>query len=371
MASDVFYATARCKHGKNLNDKLALLFDRIVPGSGILHKGDLTAIKVHWGEKGNLAFLAPQFVRTIVDLAKSQGARPFITDTNTLYRGSRGNAVDNLTTAIENGFDYSVTGAPLLIADGLRGDTFEEVTVNGEYFEKVKIATGIHNADSMIVMSHFKGHEATGFGAAIKNLGMGCASPSGKQNQHSDVKPTVSDTKCLRCGACIKKCPGYAISFKGKDDTAVINPNKCIGCAECVVICPHEAIKINWKSELDVLQKKMAEYACGAALPKRGRIVFFNFILRVSPDCDCYGWNDVPIIPDLGILASTDPVAIDQASVDLANQAPAIPGSRLDGKEIIDGDKLSAATGVDWRPQVGHAEILGLGSRSYNLITVE
>lgn len=368
MSSKVYFSSARTSYGNNLTDKLKLLFEQCGAPSTI-KSGDLTAIKMHWGEAGNLAYAPPPMIRAIVECIRKAGGNPFLTDANTLYRGSRGNAVDNLRTAIENGFSFATVGAPVIIADGLRGDDYVRVEVNGDHFKRVKIASGIHYAQSMIVFSHFKGHEATGFGGALKNVGMGCAAPSGKQNQHSDVKPKVKEKRCIACGSCISKCPANAIGFT-PEKKASINHDVCIGCAECTIVCPTEAIGVNWKTDLRLLQEKMAEYSKGVLAHKEGRCAFFNLITRVTPDCDCCNWSDAPIVPDIGIAASLDPVALDQACVDLVNDAPGISASRL-GSRAGEKDKFRALHEVDWAHQLDHAVKMGVGSREYELITVE
>jgi len=366
--SKVFFGSARSQYGNNLVMKVEKLFDA-AGLEKIISEKDFVAIKMHWGEKGNLAYTPPPLIRALVDRVTARGGKPFLTDANTLYRGSRGNAVDNLMTAYGNGFGFGTIGAPVIVADGLRGDDFARVKIEGEHFKSVKIASAVHHANALISFAHFKGHEATGFGGTIKNLGMGCAAPSGKQNQHSDVKPKVKAKDCVGCGTCLRKCPAGAISLT-PEGKALIDHGKCIGCAECTVVCPEAAIAINWKTDLALLQRKMAEYALGVVKPKAGKCAFFNLVIRVSPDCDCYDFNDVPIVQDIGLLLSLDPVAVDQAAADLVNAAPGIPASRL-GKNAGAKDKFRALFDVDWTVQLAHAEKIGLGGRSYELVEVK
>ena len=369
MANTVYFSSARTTFGNNMHDKLVKLF-RAAGVADVIGEKDLVAVKLHWGERGNLAFLPPPLVSTLLREIENAGGRPFVTDANTLYAGSRRNAYDNLMTAYGNGFTPAVIGAPVIVADGLFGDDYAVVPIKtGKHFKSCKIASGIHRANALISIAHFKGHEGTGFGGTIKNVGMGCAAPSGKQNQHSDVKPKVTQKKCTGCRSCAEKCPVNAISFNA-DKKAHINPEICIGCAECTVVCRFEAIAVNWKSDLKLMQEKMAEYALAAIQEKQGKCAFFNVIINVTPDCDCCNFSDVPIVPDIGIVVSKDPVAADQAAVDLVNRAPGVASSKLGAKAGSD-DKFRALFNVDWRHQLEHAQSIGLGAREYKLIEIE
>ena len=367
MESLVYYSSSRTRFGNNMHDKLVKLFKAAGVGDAIAGK-DLVAIKLHWGERGNLAYVQPPLVRTLVREIEAAGGRPFVTDANTLYAGSRRNAYDNLMTAYGNGFTPAVIGAPVIVADGLFGDDYAVVPIEGRHFKSCKIASGVHRANALIAFSHFKGHLGTGFGGTLKNIGMGCAAPSGKQNQHSDVKPKVSLKKCTGCGSCAKKCPAEAISISA-EKKAVIDQRACIGCAECTVACRFEAIAINWKSDAKIMMEKMAEYALAVVQEKQGKCAFFNLIVNVTPDCDCCDFSDVPIVPDIGIVVSKDPVAADQAAVDLVNKAPGVTSSKL-GAKADSSDKFRALFNVDWRHQLEHAQNIGLGSREYKLIEI-
>ncbi|MCL5291739.1 MAG: DUF362 domain-containing protein [Actinobacteria bacterium] len=353
-------------HGRQKSrlESVERLFDK-AGFADLIDEDDLVAIKVHFGERGNTAFLSPLYVRRVVDKVKAAGGRPFLTDGNTLYKGSRSNAVDHLTTAIENGFSYATVGAPLLISDGLNGHDYLEVEIGGKHFDRVKIGSAIREADAIIAVSHFKGHEATGFGGAIKNVGMGCGSRAAKQLMHSDLLPTVDSGVCSACERCVGWCPAEAISVRS---AAAIDYDKCLGCGECTVSCPKGAIAINWKTEPQAIQEKVAEYALGAIKDKGGKVGFVNFVIDVVPDCDCWSWNDAPIAPDIGIAASTDIVAIDQASVDLVNSTEGIKGGRL--TDPYSKDKFGELSGIDWTSQLAHAERIGLGKRKYELVRV-
>jgi len=367
VSADVFFMNLRTKQGQSLLTKL----EQLITETGLLYcvqPKDLVAIKLHFGERGNLAYVRPQYVRRVVEEVKKKGGRPFLTDANTLYVGSRSNAVEHLETALENGFDYSAVGAPLLIADGLNGKDYVSVPVNLKHFKEVKIGSAAVHADALLAITHFKGHEVTGFGGTLKNLGMGLGSRSGKQQQHSDLLPTINTKKCIGCGKCAQWCPVEAIKIGNK---AEIQTELCIGCGECTVTCPQHAIAIKWKTEQDVIQEKIVEYTAGVLKGKEQKAGFITFVTNVSPLCDCYGWNDVPIVGDIGILASKDPVAIDQAAVDLINQASGNPLSEL-GSCACEYDKFRVLyPDVDWNVQLAYGEKVGLGSRTYKLRQID
>lgn len=255
--------------------------------------------------------------------------------------------------------------APLIIADGLKGKDYINVEINRKHFKEVKISSAAYHADVIIALTHFKGHEMTGFGGVLKNLGMGLGSRSGKQNMHSDVLPTVNPKKCKGCDRCSQWCPVEAIKVQGK--VSVVDESKCIGCGECTVTCPVHAIDINWKTEPDVIQEKIVEYAEGVLKNKNGKYGFITFVTNVSPDCDCCGWSDAPLVRDIGILASRDPVAIEQACIDLVNKETVLPNTRLEGADVR--DKFRALyPDIDWNRQLAYAEEIGLGTRKYELI---
>jgi uncharacterized Fe-S center protein len=356
----------RASHKENLFDKISKLLN-LCGLSQLVHEGDLTAVKIHFGEKGNSAFIRPIFVRRVVDDLKKLGAKPFLTDSSTLYPGERKEAVSALTCAIENGFAYAVVNAPLIISDGLRGVTETTVPVSGELLKEVYIGTEIVEADALVALTHFKGHELTGFGGAIKNLGMGCASRKGKLVQHSTVAPKVTARLCTGCGLCIRACAHDAILMT--DRIASIDPEKCVGCSRCITVCPVKAVAIQWNAASELVMRKMAEYAIGAVANKQGKTIFLNFITQVSPACDCYGHCDAPIVNDIGICASTDPVALDQACADLVNNAQGNQHSALKTGHEPGGDKFRGCwPEIPWQVQLEHAEKVRLGSRRYQLV---
>ncbi len=364
--SKVFFADMRASHKENLFDKLAKLL-ALAGLSQRVQEGDLTAVKIHFGEKGNSAFIRPIFARRVVDELKKLGARPFLTDSSTLYPGERKEAVSALSCGIENGFAYAVVQAPLIISDGLRGMSEVTVPMAGELLKEVYIGTDIVEADSLVALSHFKCHELTGFGGAIKNLGMGCASRRGKLVQHSTVAPVVAAKRCIACSLCIRACAHGAIVIS--DGAAVIDPLLCAGCSRCITVCPVKAIDIQWNEAAELVMRKMAEYARGAVTGKQDKMLFLNFITQVSPACDCYGHCDAPIVNDVGICASHDPVALDQACADLVNQARGNESSALQTGHEPGGDKFRGVyPHIPWEVQLEHAEKVGLGSRKYELV---
>ena len=368
MKSAVYFASLRAHSDQESTTvKIQRLFDR-AGFSDVVAQNDRTAIKLHFGERGNDGYISPVYVRQVVDKVKACGGIPFLTDTNTLYLGSRSNAVDHITTAILHGFDYAVTGAPTIIADGLFGKNVVQVKIEKKHFDSVSIAGDIALSDSMIVMSHFKGHIVSGFGGAIKNLAMGCAPPAGKRAQHNARPFTITD-RCSGCGTCAEVCPKKAITIEKKK--SLIDREACIGCFECMHVCPDHAIDIDWETEIPVFTERMVEYAYGAVKAKKGKVGFMNFLIRITPDCDCFPFSDTPIVPDIGILASKDPVAIDAASFDLVNQQIGFTDSLLTGHHHKGGDKFRGVhEQTDGYRQVRYADEIGIGNRAYDLIKI-
>lgn len=330
--------------------------------------GDLTAVKVHFGERGNDAFVSALNLAVIVKEIQKLGAKPFLTDTNTLYLGGRRNAVDHIETAAGHAFCYPVVSCPVIIADGLKGQNYKAVEVYGKHFDSVKIASDIVAADSMVVVSHFKGHEVAGFGGALKNLGMGCAANEGKREQHT-TKPLLLPDKCITCGACINACPEFCISLDGK--AIAIETETCIGCLMCMNTCPQHAIDLDWQDDGVVFVERMIEYAAGAVANKTGKALYISFLTNITPHCDCTPWNDVPFVPDIGILASTDPVALDKACYDLVNNEEGIFGSLLPDHHHSGEEKFTRVwPGTDPELQFKAAEEMAIGHREYRLVEV-
>lgn len=364
--SDVYFYSIRADIKLNLPKKLQKLLAKIGTAEG-LEPGRMVAVKIHFGEKGNTSYIRPVFAGIAVDYIKAKGHKVFLTDTNTLYRGSREDASSHLETAITNGFAYAVVRAPLIIADGLRAKDDVAVPVPGNHCKEVFIGNAIAQADALVVLSHFKGHEVTGFGGALKNLGMGCASRRGKLSMHSTLSPKIISEKCRGDKLCTLACTFDAITMV--DKIAVIDEEKCTGCGECIGVCPHGAVSVRWNGGLRRISEKMAEYATGAVNDKKDRCWYVNFVSQVSPACDCYGHNDAPIVEDIGIFASTDPVAIDQACYDAVKAAKGISGTALGDNIEPNTDKFKAIyPEVEPEAQLIHGEKLGLGVRKYDLI---
>ncbi|MBM3307076.1 MAG: DUF362 domain-containing protein [Candidatus Eisenbacteria bacterium] len=335
--------------------------------AGVVRANDTVAVKLHFGESNETGHVRPRFVRRIVAWLLKQGARPFLTDCNTLYRGTRSDSVTHLRTAAEHGFTYAAVGAPVVVADGLHGTSEIRLPARGRHVTEAPFGADLVKADAILSVAHFKGHEVSGFGGAIKNLGMGGASRAGKLDQHSTTRPFVRPS-CVACGTCVAWCPADAITVGEK---ATIDPEKCIGCAECIVVCPQRAVSIHWNESADVFQRKMVEYLAAIAATKPGRIGYVNFITDVHPLCDCYGAAKAPIVPDIGVIASLDPVAADQACYDLVNEAPVARGSDISQNYRRGGDKFrDLHAEVDPTEQLRHAEELGLGTRNYQLIEI-
>jgi len=371
--SKVYFTDFRTRIGVSLTEKLQKLI-RKAEIDQIDMEGKFVAIKMHFGELGNLAYLRPNYAKAVVDVVKELGGRPFLTDCNTLYPGSRKNALDHLDCANINGFNPMTTGCQILIGDGLRGTDDIEVPVpNGEYCKTAFIGKAVMDADIFISLTHFKGHECTGFGGTLKNIGMGCGSVAGKMHQHNEGTPVVNPKRCKNCGYCAKECGSDAISFEtGK---AYINPDICKGCGRCIGSCGFNAIKNPNDSANEILGRKIAEYSAAVC---HGRPCFhISLITDVSPNCDCHGENDAPILPNIGMLASFDPVALDQACVDLALNAAPMPNSQL-GDNLCREDWhhhhdhfMDSNPNVRWKETLEQGEKIGLGLREYELIIMK
>lgn len=365
----VYYADVRAEPRQNLLEKL----HKLLVKAGIKEidfQGKLVALKLHCGEPGNLAYIRPNYAARVAALVRELGGKPFLTDANTLYTGRRANAVDHLAAASENGFNRLATGCDFIVADGLWGTDYREIPISLKHCATAKIAAAIADADVLISLNHFKGHELTGFGGALKNIGMGSGSRGGKLEMHSASKPRIDEEKCTGCNVCVKNCSQHAITLT-PDHKARIDYDLCIGCGQCVALCHYHAAQAVWNEAADTIGEKIAEYAFAVLRDKPAFHV--TFITDVSPNCDCWHMNDAPIAPNLGFAASFDPVALDRACADLVNAAPIMPNSVLAETPCQPGEDKFAYLYPQIRWQVGlaHAEAIGLGTQAYELIAVK
>lgn len=368
MPSNVYFARATVPKGKGLYQFAGELFEA-AGGGDIVAQGDLVAIKLSFSEVGNTSYLRPQYLRPIVEAAKRLGGKPFLTDCNTLYVGGRSNSVDHIQTAIHNGFDFAVVGAPVIIADGLKGKSFVTVEINQAQCKTAKIGADVRHADVFISAAHVHGHGGTGLAATFKNVGMGCGSRAGKQIMHClEDPPRVKQAKCVGCGLCVEWCSAAAIRLE--DGKAHVDAQRCIRCGECTVTCPQQAIAIRWGQGDAAFQKRIVEYTYAVLKDKKDKSLFFAFLIDVCPSCLCERRSDPPIIPDVGILASGDPVAVEQATFDLVNAQPGIADSKL-GDSPPGEDKFAKIyPDMDSTVTMAYAEEIGLGSREYKLVEI-
>ena len=369
MASKVYFADLRADVHENLQQKLTRLMKTAGMGD-IDFQDKFVAIKLHFGEPGNLAFLRPNWARTVADFVKERGGKPFLTDCNTLYVGGRKNALDHMDSAMLNGFNPMTTGCQIIIGDGLKGsDEVEVPVVGGEYVKNAKIGRAIMDADVFISLTHFKGHEEAGFGGCLKNIGMGCGSRAGKMEQHNAGKPHVAEKHCIGCGQCRKICAhGAPIIENGK---AHIDHDKCVGCGRCIAVCPKDAVRIDWDETTTNLNCKIAEYTKAVV---DGRPCFhISLVIDVSPNCDCHAENDMAIVPNVGMFASFDPVALDMACVDAVNAQTPLRGSAADdehAKAHVHDHFQRLHPDTNWRSCLEHGEKIGIGTREYELIKI-
>ena len=364
--SKVYFTDMRTSFTENLPKKLTRLIDRA--GLGTIdfdHK--FVAIKIHFGEMGNLAYLRPQYARALAAYIKERGGLPFLTDCNTLYVGSRKNALEHIETAYINGYTPYATGCQVIIADGVRGTDEAYIPIGCEEVKTAKIGRAIADADIIISLNHFKGHEDAGFGGALKNLGMGSGSRAGKMEMHYDGKPVVDRDRCRGCRKCATICANDGIHYESSK--AVIDHDNCVGCGRCIAICSFDAIKPHNSSSAASLNRRIAEYAYAVVKDKPN--FHISIAADISPNCDCHPENDAPIVPNIGMFASFDPVAIDLAAADAVNAMPANPRSALSEAECRCHDPfINVHPNTNWRVQIEHGEEIGLGSSEYELIRI-
>ena len=373
--SKVYFTDFRTTYG---GETMPAKLKRLVKTAGIEKidfENKIVAIKMHFGELGNVSYIRPNYVRAVVDLVKELGGKPFLTDCNTLYVGARKDAIEHLYTAWENGFTPLTVGCPVIIGDGLKGTDDVDVPVHGEYIEEAKIGRAVMDADIFISLTHFKGHEETGFGGALKNIGMGCGSRAGKADMHNHGKPTIDQRKCRGCKSCQKKCANNGLKYNDKTHKMSINTKNCLGCGRCVGECNFDAISFKESNANNILCARIAEYAKAVC---NGRENFhISLISDVSPYCDCHEENDAPILPNIGMFASFDPVAIDQACADACLQAIPMPnsvlGDNMHRKNFVDHhDHFKNTTPEsEWKSQLNHGEKIGLGSKQYELVKIK
>ncbi len=375
MTAKVYFTDMRSRPGMGMLEKLQEIAKAAGLNSISMEK-KFVAVKIHFGEPGNVAFIRPNYAARIVSMLKANKALPFLTDCNTLYKGRRDNAVSHLDAAAENGFTPSTVACHVVIADGIKGTEQAEIPVHQKHCKTAKIGSAIASADIIVTLNHFKGHEMTSFGGALKNIGMGCASVAGKLEMHSTSQPKITSQNCVGCKVCVQHCNHGALSMvpapadhKFKN-VAQIDYAKCVGCGQCVAVCRYDAARVVWDANGALVDEKIAEY-CVAVLKDKPAL-HFNFVMNVSPECDCWNSNDAAIIPDLGILASTDPVALDRACIDLVNKAPTLSASVLGEKQTAaSDDKLNCLhPRTDWRIILDYAQSIGLGEQNYELVPV-
>ncbi|HUV38592.1 MAG TPA: DUF362 domain-containing protein [Planctomycetota bacterium] len=355
MSSKVYFIrVADGESAESLAEKAAKVYVRAKFASQ-LEKNRLVAIKQHFGEKGGDGFLKPPITKRFVELVKKTGAKPFLTDTSTLYKGNRGTAVDYLNLCAVHGFTQETMGCPLIMADGLVGASHVFVEIAGTHYKRVPIAADAFHTFAFVVLTHVTGHVGGGMGASIKNVGMGLSSRAGKLDQHHGDAPIVTKAKCTACGTCAEFCPVDAITV---DEVAVIDGAKCISCGECMTVCPADAIGFKWGESNTRLNEKMAEHALAVRKTHPGRMCFFNFITHVTKECDCFGIQQDAGCADIGITASDDIVAVDQATVDIMR--------RELGRDLL----KEFHPELEYESQMTYGEKIGLGSRQYDLIEV-
>ena len=342
MANVYFHPIDSYQRSAEIRDAARNLLERLLQEEGISLES-MVPLKVHFGERGNTTYIHPQNYDGVIDLLAEKGVSACFMETNAVYSGSRMRDTDHQKLAADHGF----IRLPTIIADGRRGEAFEEIRIGKKHFQTCKIARGFVGHQQLLVLSHFKGHALAGFGGAIKQLAMGFAARGGKLAQHIDAKPFIIPFVCKECRACAGQCPEKAITF---GFLPKIHHSRCIGCAACIAVCPHTAIFVNpLKINLaDGFREKMTEYALAAQLGKKH--LYLNFAFNITDQCDCIGKSMQPIARDIGVFASTDPVAIDKACLDLLDQR--------EGKTVFAG-----------RNSLAYGESIGLGSQSYRLVT--
>jgi uncharacterized Fe-S center protein len=356
MKSTVFFIRARASEtDESLSNKARSAYLRIGLNKK-LEKTDFIALKIHFGEKNNRGHIKAAWLRSIIGEILKKTPLAYLTDSNTLYVGHRSNSIEHIRLAWRHGFTPEAVEIPVIIADGLIGRDSKEGKGRHSRVASPKIASALLSSDALLCLTHVTGHVQTGIGAAIKNLGMGCASRAGKLDQHSTAHPRVNPKYCRNCGICFDYCPAQAIVQA--EGHVLIDDKKCIGCGECLVVCKYAAVKLRWDEDTCRIQEKVSEYARHVQMHFKTKIGFMNFLIKVTKDCDCMAKDQPRIVEDIGILASADPVAIDKASADLV--------IGRSGQQ----DVFRSGYDIDWSVQLKHGESIGLGSMDYDLIEI-
>lgn len=367
----VYFVDARSRDYKYISSlpaKLSLLLDRY-DLSRIIKKNDKVAIKVHFGSRGSFRTIRPTFIRQVVDRVREIGGKPFITDTGNL---------DKLEIAIKNGINYAACNAPIVLADGIDGKDCVVVSTGEDFLKEIGVATAIYSADAMILLSHVKGHIQAGFGATLKNIAMGAISSAdhqgnvqrGKMHNLGAASFEWNAELCVLCEQCIDAC--YFDCIRREGDTIVIEYAKCWRCGRCRRVCPKGALGEDMSPE-DFGRAMAAGAKAALSTFEPGKIACFNFILDYQPECDCMPSADVPVLPDIGILASDDPVAIDAATLELLGKVKPLPNSQAEELGVLDPDPniVQKLTGRDPWPIIRYAEQFNLGSSKYKLIEIK
>jgi uncharacterized protein len=359
MSHEVFFVPAQFDESAEVwSAKIRALYMRAGLGRAVA-ANDLVAIKTHFGERGNKQHLLPRHIRPLVDCVKAESGKPFLAETSTLYVGARSNAVDHVLLAHEHGFTIEAMGAPVIMLDGLIGAADAEVAVKGVVGRKASLAADALRVQSLIVASHVTGHCQAGLGGLTKNVAMGCASRKGKLKQHSHIKPRIAAKACVMCGLCVRWCPARAIAPNKRRSAMVIDTEACIGCGECVATCRQNAVESSFGTGGPELQRKMIEHVAALHHHKAGKIAYVNYLIRISKDCDCVGGTSPVRMPDVGVVAGLDPLAVERATLDLIEQHT--------------GKGLCKRYWPDIDPTIifEHGARVGLGTGDYTLTTIE
>jgi len=354
MKSDVYLIRVPDGNAQERRPVLLKLLEKLGPFSAY-KKDEFIPVKLTIGDSQCTYHIAPELVKLVISEIKKKKAKPFLFDTNVIYKGLRLNAIDHMTLAQNKGFAHSRVGAPFIIADGVFGQDGKEYEVDSGYIKKIKVPSFIGMLDNLVVLSHVTCHILAGYAGSLKNVSMGMASKATKQVQHSSLKPHVTQERCTSCGCCIDICPVKAISIANRGK-ALIDQSKCIGCGECLCACKFDAIFINWGEDAHIFSKRIVDVA-QFILSKFKNKFFINFAFDITRECDCISTkNEKLVCKDIGILASKDIVSLDKATLDLINK----------DEDIILKEKSQDAH----KAILKYAHEKGLGNLDYALTTL-